>query len=598
MLNQLVEYGKRIRTTGSDALKEEPYEITLTISESGDFASWNSHEKRTALVELIAAKKGKARLLLDKAEEVLGLDNKKHELFLEKLDEYRHLPSLKPLMLFYEGDGVKNARSAFAEEIPVRHRNGNIAFIVYEEGIFLHEHEEVIREIEKKYAEKQINLSKRRCSVCGSDLYPVTDEPHGMIKGVPKGQSSGSAFISFNMPAFESYGLAGNLNASVCTACARNYVIALNTLLNDGENRLDDKGKKRLHYYNRKNLSRDTAMVFWTRSGNKVEEINYPDETKENFTKIKSLSDKSTIARLLEGSRRRRKKLSNEGDLGAALSSPAKGKKNLVIDKDRFYSFALSGTAARIAVRDFIETATETAIDNIADWFYNIKIVKTNFDTHTQETVYPSVYELSNSCAVHIKEGDRYKCDFDDPAIGNTAVILWKAALTGISLPDSLLDRVLRRIRLERGRVITARASLIKLILNKGGYKMSYALEETNKELAYTAGRIFALLDSIQAAALGKNINAPLSERFYAAASTYPSQTFGRLMRLNNNHFSKLKKEKPRLAVTLDKKLAALFVNLDSVGFPMIFSLKEQGLFAIGYYHQRQDNFTKGESNE
>jgi CRISPR-associated protein Csd1 len=389
--------------------------------------------------------------------------------------------------------------------------------------------------------------------------------------------------------AFESYGLTSNLNASVCTACARNYVIALNTLLNDGVERLNEKEKKRFDHFNRKNLSRDTAMIFWTKSSSKVKEIDYPDSTKENLSKIQQLMEASN----------RKKPLSNEGDYREFINAPAKGAKDAKIDIDRFYSFALSGAAARIAIRDFIETSTETIADRIAEWFLDIKIVKTNFDTKVQEIVYPPISELSNSCAVHTQEGDRYKCDYDDPAIGHTSGLLWRAALTGASLPISLLDRVLRRIRLECGRVTTARASLIKIILIRGGQQMSDLSDENNKNTAYIAGRIFALLDSIQGAALGNNINAPICERFYSAASTYPAQTFGRVLKLTNNHLSKLKKDKPGLYITLDKKLTALYSNVSSAGFPLIFNLKEQGLFAIGYYHQREENFAnKGESNE
>ncbi|MDR2105021.1 MAG: type I-C CRISPR-associated protein Cas8c/Csd1, partial [Deferribacteraceae bacterium] len=170
MLNQLVEYGKRVRKIESDALKNEPYEITLTISKNGDFISWNPHEKKTALVELITAKKGKARLLLDKAEEVLGIDEKKHELFLDKLAQYWHLPSLKPIRLFYENGKVKDALADFDKQVPPKQQNSNIAFRVYGEEGLLHEHPDVISEIEKKYAEKQkkqmYSKQQSRCSVC------------------------------------------------------------------------------------------------------------------------------------------------------------------------------------------------------------------------------------------------------------------------------------------------------------------------------------------------------------------------------------------------------------------------------------------------
>ena len=36
--------------------------------------------------------------------------------------------------------------------------------------------------------------------------------------------------------------------------------------------------------------------------------------------------------------------------------------------------------------------------------------------------------------------------------------------------------------------------------------------------------------------------------------------------------------------------------SIGSSGFPNQFSLKKQGIFAIGYYHQRKDFFTKKEA--
>ena len=116
-------------------------------------------------------------------------------------------------------------------------------------------------------------------------------------------------------------------------------------------------------------------------------------------------------------------------------------------------------------------------------------------------------------------------------------------------------------------------------------------LDHGNKDTAYICGRIFAVLESVQRAALGKNINAGIRERFFTFASTNPSPAFGRLMKMSQNHLSKIKGEKPGLAVILDKNLQELFCKISE--FPAIFSLEEQGQFAIGYYHQKQEIFTK-----
>ena len=123
---------------------------------------------------------------------------------------------------------------------------------------------------------------------------------------------------------------------------------------------------------------------------------------------------------------------------------------------------------------------------------------------------------------------------------------------------------------------------------------MSTELDQSNTDTAYVAGRIFAMLESIQWVAQG-NLNAGLRERFFSAASTSPSITFGRLFKLSQHHLSKIRGEKPALATKLDKQMARLCGAIKS--FPTTFSLEAQGRFALGYYHQRQDNFNARQTN-
>lgn len=209
---------------------------------------------------------------------------------------------------------------------------------------------------------------------------------------------------------------------------------------------------------------------------------------------------------------------------------------------------------------------------------------------------------LAHSCGIHRKKEMNgqtlFALDKEDDFLGRAATMLWHCALLGTAPPYTLLDRVLRRIRLEEGWVTGARVALLKCILNRnatkthaGGRRMQPQLDNDNMDVAYNAGRIFAMLESIQQAALGKELNAPIRDRFFSFAATSPSSAFGRLIKLSQAHISKLRGEKPGLAVTLDKKLGELFTRIQC--FPTTFKLEEQGQFAIGYYHQRQENFSK-----
>ena len=113
---------------------------------------------------------------------------------------------------------------------------------------------------------------------------------------------------------------------------------------------------------------------------------------------------------------------------------------------------------------------------------------------------------------------------------------------------------------------------------------------------AIVCGKIFAVMESIQRAALGKDLNAGIRDRFFSFASTSPAPAFGRLMKLSQNHISKLRHDKPGLAIILDRQLQELCSLLNE--FPSIFSLEEQGQFALGYYHQRQQDYDNAKGNK
>jgi hypothetical protein len=226
MIKELSEFGKPVcqRKYGEwnhIALKEEPITIELIIDKNGNFKRFISFEKKPTIAEALSSKKGKARLLLDKAEEVLCYGGKasvkKHTLFLNKLLEYQDVPDLQPVIAFYnnnKSNGVDKALLAFENNIQEKARKGNIGFRVEPEETRLHENPRVRNRIQTKYEAKKREIQKKDCSICGGNRHPVEDTPHGMIKEVPSGKTSGCALVSYNEPAFESYRLVGNNNSS------------------------------------------------------------------------------------------------------------------------------------------------------------------------------------------------------------------------------------------------------------------------------------------------------------------------------------------------------------------------------------------------
>ena len=109
-------------------------------------------------------------------------------------------------------------------------------------------------------------------------------------------------------------------------------------------------------------------------------------------------------------------------------------------------------------------------------------------------------------------------------------------------------------------------------------------LDLEDKSPAYLCGRLLAALEALQYAALGKT-NTTVTSRFYGTASSAPASVFGRLMRGAQAHLSKLRTTKPGTYAALQQKLEEIQSAL--VAYPLVLTLEEQGLFALGYYHQR-----------
>lgn len=584
MIQELSNLGKTLRSQKSedewvhDALKPEPINVELIITSDGSFQKFNLIEKKVTIAEAITAKKGKARLLLDKAEEVLcygGEKSKsKHDLFLKKLDEYKTLPELAPVIAFYtsnKASGLDHAIKSYIEVIPEeKNRKGNIGFRIASEGIRIHEKPEVLQKIIDNYEAVQkvlIEGNKKQCSICGQAKYPVEDIPHGMIKRVPSGQSSGCALVSYNDTAFESYDLEGNENSSICTNCAKTYVEGLNWLLSAGNEIVTTtkKGKEKTtyRYTNRKNFGSDTAIVFWTRKNSDISEVDQLEAP-------------------------------NPDDVAKLIESVSEGneKSSHYLEPDQFYSCTLSGSAARIAVRDWIETSLFDFRKSIAQWFKDIAIMEYDSSLKTLKTRYFGLYNLARA-SQNVKNDK-------DVSLSRSAMYLWNAAIKKTAPPLWLLTKVLQRARIDEYGVTSERASLIRLILNRnnkgGGFMVGEKIENGFRPVAYVCGQIFAKLESIQYAALG-DVNSGIREKYFTYAMTSPAAAFGRLFNLHSKHFTKLKNEKPGLAINMDKELQELCKDVDIQSFPATFSLEEQGQFAIGYYHQRQKQFSGSNKN-
>ena len=118
------------------------------------------------------------------------------------------------------------------------------------------------------------------------------------------------------------------------------------------------------------------------------------------------------------------------------------------------------------------------------------------------------------------------------------------------------------------------------------------SLDPANNNIGYRLGRLFAALEKIQSDA-NPGINATIRDRFYGAASGSPVTVFGNLLRLSQHHLGKLS---GGLRVTRERLLQEIMSDISD--FPPHLDMADQGRFAIGYYHQMQDFYTKKTDNQ
>ena len=119
---------------------------------------------------------------------------------------------------------------------------------------------------------------------------------------------------------------------------------------------------------------------------------------------------------------------------------------------------------------------------------------------------------------------------------------------------------------------------------------MTVSLDEKNINQGYLLGRLFAVLEKVQQEA-NPDLNATIRDRYFGAASATPRAVFPQLLRLAQHHVAKA-----TYGGVSDKLIETILSKLDS--FPTHLSLEDQGLFMLGYYHQRQAFYQKAETKE
>lgn len=380
---------------------------------------------------------------------------------------------------------------------------------------------------------------------------------HPNIKNAGGPQASGAAIVSFNIESFRSYGREQSYNAPTSQKAADAYGYVLNRFLADPNHRV---------------RMNDTTVVFWAESTVIKEQdwfaclfqaFKEEDESPHPDDESVRARVRGAVARIQHG----QQFTDTFGDLDANTT---------------FYVLGLSPNIARLSIR-FWYTGTLGEIgEQVWRHFRDLSIIGLGRT--------PTIRELLREIAVGH--------DWDNIPPNLEGQML-RSILLGLPYSRAVFAQLMNRIRSESDdpkkglqKIGAVRAAMIKAYLlryyrtiqNTLEEEITMAVNEQSKSIPYHLGRLFACLEKAQVSALGQTINTTIRDRFWGAASATPANVFPRLLSLAQHHIAKDEK----WGRTNDQRIQEVMNSLPPQ-FPRRLSLEEQGMFALGYYHQRQD---------
>lgn len=498
-----------------------------------------------------------ANFLCDNSSYILGVDNKGkpqrsaecfaackalHEDILKDVNS----PAADTILAFFRTWNPKQAavHPALTEYWEDIMAGANLIFRF--DGTFIHT-DPAVRQAWNTYYQTADDGPEMVCLVTG-EKGPV-ELVHPSIKNVQGAQSSGAALVSFNAPAFCSYGKEQNLNAPTSKYAAFAYTAALNHLLTDRD-----------HVYR----MGDATVVCWAKGGGDAYQnlfgcVFFGQQTSYTLTDIQG-----TLKNLCAG---------QTVEFEAERLDP-----NM-----EFYVLGLSPNAARLSVRFFLRNTFGAFLQNVQAHQERLEIVKPSFDKF--DTI--PLWKLLDETVNHNSR--------DKTSAPNLAGEVLRAVLNNTRYPMILLNGVTLRIRAER-EVARGRAAILKAYYLQNPHPdvpkevLTVSLNPDSTNQAYNLGRLFSILEAIQSAA-NPNITATIKDKYFNSASATPSHVFPVLVNLAQKH---LKKLDGGLRTHYNKQLTALMAHLGEC-YPTRMNLPQQGAFQLGYYHQTQARYEKKE---
>jgi len=433
--------------------------------------------------------------------------------------------------------------------------DANIMFrLNTDSGVFLHQ-----RPAARALAEaRPVGSTRTMACLATGGMGPVA-RLHPAIRGVEGAESSGAQLVSFNLEAFESYGMEQGDNAPTSEAAAFQYGAALNRLLaRDSRNRV----KRRIG---------DATVVYWADASNAASAE--AADTWFGAALSGEIGDEQEARKVGEELER------------VARGIPLSQIRSRIEPGTRFHVLGLSPNAARLYIRFWFSDDLDAVARRLAAHHEHLHIQPVPWRRP------PGIsHLLAQTTAV---EG---KFDNIPPLLAGEVM---RAILTGSVYPRMWLSATIMRLRAGDDPTLGWHAAAIRAVLTRLREKVCHAqkekappmsLDRDHPNIGYQLGRLFALYELAQRAALGR-LKSTIRDKYFGGASATPASIFPLIIANGQNHLARVRKDKPGWAAMIERELEEVMGRITPAvpfSLPRSLRLEDQGEFAIGYYHQRK----------
>ena len=331
-----------------------------------------------------------------------------HHALLDEVDS----PNAKAILRFFDSWQPEEAAqhpmlSGDLDEITA---GGNLVFRI--EGTYPQEDSRIREAWDKARNSSSKDAVKMQCLITGQEDEIVAVHPS--IKGVRDAQSSGAALVSFNAPAFESYGKESarvnqgqGRNAQVGRYAAFAYGAALNYMVGQAD------------FHGRLG---DTTLVYWAEGA----EPAY-----------------GSAFMAMMGMGGEEKNEITQKELNGVLTALCQGRTvnwaNVPLNpKNRFYILGLAPNASRISVRFFLRDSFSAFVEHYQKHQERLNIVRPAFDERETLSMWALLRETVNPNSR------------DKSAQPQLVGELLRAVLTGSLYPSAMFTQTEIRLRAEK----------------------------------------------------------------------------------------------------------------------------------------------------